>query len=258
MRLTCYSFRAATLSENAHTLLLASKSNYQNILDGTRIPGVHYSETLSNNLSSKRASHKIAEQGRRNRINTALQEMQSLLPTPPPSQPSSASIPAMKLAKESAKATNGSNSIGITFNCTDQMNRGSSEDDDRGSHGSQKNQSARKDMNIESPVIPAANETSNSSTSASMTTPQQQNSKAATIESAIDYIKTLQREAHERDRLLKIREGEMQELKSRLEQVEGKEVVKLKPDNMNEMMEVSDCENEKEGMARNGKEVEMT
>lgn len=71
---------------NAETsaLLLASKSNYQNILEGTHLPGVCYPEALSTNLTSKRTSHKIAEQGRRNRINTALQEIASLLPPPTP------------------------------------------------------------------------------------------------------------------------------------------------------------------------------
>ena len=72
---------------NAETsaLLLASKSNYQNILEGTHLPGVSYPEALSTNLTSKRTSHKIAEQGRRNRINTALHEIASLLPPVPPS-----------------------------------------------------------------------------------------------------------------------------------------------------------------------------
>ena len=67
---------------NAETsaLLLASKSNYQNLIEGTRLPGVTYPEALSENLTSKRTSHKIAEQGRRNRINTALHEIASLLP----------------------------------------------------------------------------------------------------------------------------------------------------------------------------------
>ena len=75
----------AVVSPETSALLLASKSNYQNILEGTHLPGVSYPETLSTNLTSKRTSHKIAEQGRRNRINTALQEIASLLPpqTPP-------------------------------------------------------------------------------------------------------------------------------------------------------------------------------
>lgn len=77
----------AIVSVNAETsaLLLATKSNYQNILEGTHLPGVTYPEALSTNLTSKRTSHKIAEQGRRNRINTALQEIASLLPPPTPS-----------------------------------------------------------------------------------------------------------------------------------------------------------------------------
>lgn len=68
------------LSAETSALYLASKSNYQNILDGTHLPGVSYPETLAENLSSKRTSHKIAEQGRRNRINLALKEIESLLP----------------------------------------------------------------------------------------------------------------------------------------------------------------------------------
>lgn len=60
--------------------LLMSKSNYQNILEGNTVPGVSYPSELSTNLTSKRTSHKIAEQGRRNRINSALQIMASLLP----------------------------------------------------------------------------------------------------------------------------------------------------------------------------------
>ncbi|KAI4288364.1 MAG: hypothetical protein L6R35_002367 [Caloplaca aegaea] len=73
----------ATLSAETSALFLASKSNYQNLLEGTHLPGVSYPEALSTNLTSKRTSHKIAEQGRRNRINTALQEIASLLPSTP-------------------------------------------------------------------------------------------------------------------------------------------------------------------------------
>lgn len=61
-------------------MLLASKSNYQNLLEGNYLPGVSYPDSLSTGLTSKRTSHKVAEQGRRNRINDALKEMQSLLP----------------------------------------------------------------------------------------------------------------------------------------------------------------------------------
>ncbi len=69
------------LSAETSALYLASKSNYQNILEGTHLPGVSYPETLAENLTSKRTSHKIAEQGRRNRINLALKEIESLLPS---------------------------------------------------------------------------------------------------------------------------------------------------------------------------------
>jgi len=61
-------------------LYLASKSNYQHILDGTLPSGVSYPETLAENLSSKRTNHKLAEQGRRNRINNALKEIEALIP----------------------------------------------------------------------------------------------------------------------------------------------------------------------------------
>jgi hypothetical protein len=71
------------VSEDTASLLLASKSNYQNILEGTHLPGVSYPSELSTNLTSKRTSHKIAEQGRRNRINCALQEIATLLPRGP-------------------------------------------------------------------------------------------------------------------------------------------------------------------------------
>jgi hypothetical protein len=70
----------STITEDTASLLLASKSNYQNILEGTHLPGVSYPAELSTNLTSKRTSHKIAEQGRRNRINSALQEIATLLP----------------------------------------------------------------------------------------------------------------------------------------------------------------------------------
>ncbi|KAL9103133.1 MAG: hypothetical protein Q9187_009042, partial [Circinaria calcarea] len=68
------------LSASTTALLLASKSNYQNILEGNHLPGVSYPSNLATNLTSKRTSHKIAEQGRRNRINTALGEIAALLP----------------------------------------------------------------------------------------------------------------------------------------------------------------------------------
>ncbi|KAK5652580.1 hypothetical protein OQA88_10341 [Cercophora sp. LCS_1] len=70
-------------AEETASHLLATKSNYQRILEGNTVPGVSYPSELSTNLTSKRTSHKIAEQGRRNRINSALQEIATLLPQPP-------------------------------------------------------------------------------------------------------------------------------------------------------------------------------
>ncbi|KAI9850421.1 MAG: hypothetical protein M1838_005698 [Thelocarpon superellum] len=119
----------ALVSAETSALLLASKSNYQNILEGNHLPGVSYPEALSTNLTSKRTSHKIAEQGRRNRINNALQEIASLLP--------------------------------------------SSSQRDSSSSGGEAN----------APALTTA--------------AQQSNSKASTVEMAIDYIKSLQAELAE-------------------------------------------------------------
>ncbi|KAH7079338.1 hypothetical protein BKA63DRAFT_264130 [Paraphoma chrysanthemicola] len=132
----------SSVADNTHALLLASKSNYQNILDGTTVPGVVYPTSLSTNLTSKRTSHKIAEQGRRNRINMALQEMQALLP---------------------------SSLIGAT--------------------------------EAKSPESSAA---------------QSSNSKAAKVESAIDYIKQLKQQVSEKDRLIESKDQEMEQLRKEL------------------------------------------
>lgn len=70
----------AGVSPESSAVYLASKSNYQHLLDGTLLPGVSYPEALAENLSSKRTNHKLAEQGRRNRINSALKEIETLLP----------------------------------------------------------------------------------------------------------------------------------------------------------------------------------
>ncbi len=122
----------ATVNAETSALLLASKSNYQNILEGTHLPGVSYPEALSTNLTSKRTSHKIAEQGRRNRINNALQEIASLLPV-------------SSTAGNSGREGSGSGSGGDGGMTTG-------------------------------------------------TAAQQSNSKASTVEMAIDYIKALQKE----------------------------------------------------------------
>lgn len=71
----------ANLDSETTALLLANKSNYERIIDGSASQlGVNFPAQLSENLTSKRTSHKLAEQGRRNRINTALQEIQVLIP----------------------------------------------------------------------------------------------------------------------------------------------------------------------------------
>ena len=139
------------MSPETSALLLASKSNYQNILEGTHLPGVSYPETLSTNLTSKRTSHKLAEQGRRNRINTALQEIAALLPPSTPSISNSQGKSPSSSGKEESTARSG-----------DAMLMG--------------------------------------------TAAQQSNSKASTVELAIDYIKSLQ--------------GELRDVKGRLDEAE--------------------------------------
>jgi hypothetical protein len=136
-------------AEDTASLLLASKSNYQNILEGTHLPGVSYPTELSTNLTSKRTSHKIAEQGRRNRINSALQEIATLLP--------------QGQAKDSSGDKSGSGGVG---------------DNNDAPNGKGGSQSA--------------------------------NSKASTVEQAIEYIKQLKKDladankrAEEAEKLLK-------------------------------------------------------
>lgn len=69
------------LGMGPETSALLLKSNYQNIVEGTHKQlGLSYPAELSTNLTSKRTSHKIAEQGRRNRINNALADIAALLP----------------------------------------------------------------------------------------------------------------------------------------------------------------------------------
>lgn len=140
------------MSAETSALLLASKSNYQNILEGTHFPGVSYPENLSTNLTSKRTSHKIAEQGRRNRINTALQEIAALLPPTPPVGPSGA--PSTMPTPDGLRP----------------------EDSVTPTGASQQQQQQQ----------------------------QQGNSKASTVEAAIDYIKTLQKEVKDcKDKIAK-------------------------------------------------------
>jgi len=133
----------AAVSDDTHALLLASRSNYQNIIDGTNVPGVVYPTSLSTNLTSKRTEHKIAEQGRRNRINTALSEMQALIP------------PAQGGAKVE-----------------------------------------------KSPELSS--------------TAQSNNSKAAKVESAIEYIKQLQKQCSDKDHLINQKDQEVEALRKEL------------------------------------------
>jgi hypothetical protein len=147
------------MDEAMQTHFLTQRSNYQNLIEGTHVPGVSYPSELSTNLTSKRTSHKIAEQGRRNRINLALQEMLSLLPP-----------------------KNGSPQ---TLNVKSPM------DDDDDDDGKGKGKGGG-------------------------------NSKAATVESAIDYIRTLQTERSIFCQRIEERDKEVEDLRRRLDEMERK------------------------------------
>ena len=101
-------------NEDSTSRLLASKSNYQRILEGNTVPGVTYPSELSTNLTSKRTSHKIAEQGRRNRINSALQEIATLLPKGSIKETSEGDGETAKGDKTDAKQSNTPNSKAST------------------------------------------------------------------------------------------------------------------------------------------------
>lgn len=67
-------------SEQDFASLLASKSNIQGIMEGVHHQmGLQYSEKMTTELSSKKTTHKMAEQERRNRMNSALVELGRLV-----------------------------------------------------------------------------------------------------------------------------------------------------------------------------------
>lgn len=150
------------MTDDTHALLLASKSNYQNLLEGTTLPGVNYPSDLSQNLTSKRTSHKLAEQGRRNRINSALEEMRVLLPGSPTLSP----LPGGAGGKDTMKSSS---------------------------------DSSTGEKTLATPTTAAKDAGASSA-----------NSKAATVEMAIEHIKSL----NER---LASREGENEALRRELE-----------------------------------------
>ena len=159
-------------ADEAAELLLTAKSNYQRIIEGSTLAGMSFPSELSTNLTSKRTSHKIAEQGRRNRINLAIQEIAMLLPKPPPREDDTA------VPREGGAAAG----------------RLGSEPDD----GGNKSEGARSGGG------------SGNAGSTGASTP---NTKASTVEMAIDYIRQLQKEvadanrrAHEAEKKLGLRQ----------------------------------------------------
>jgi len=129
---------------------------------------VTYPSELTSNLSSKRTSHKLAEQGRRNRINTALQELQTLLP---------AVI---------------------------------------GSPSTTKDADAEKSV-VDSPASPTQDAELPSGSRTPALSAQQSNSKAATVELAIEHIKLLKEQMAEKEVENEKLKREMAEMKEALE-----------------------------------------
>lgn len=138
------------MDSQTQALLIASRSNYENIINNNHLPGVSYPAELGANLTSKRTSHKLAEQGRRNRINDALKQMQVMLPASYASK-----------VKE-AEASGGGN--------------------DKASKASAAVQSG--------------------------------NSKAATVENAIEYMRAMQEDAEKKEREIKQLQDELANFKS--------------------------------------------
>lgn len=162
-----------TITEQTAHLLLASKSNYQHLVDGTNVnvPGLEYPESLSTGLTSKRTSHKIAEQGRRNRINVALAEMGRLLP--PELRGVKSPVLGAQDGKEVDAASPGSGALG-------------------------------------------AKKANGAAASGNGGNANAGHSKAATVESAILYIRLLQKQAEERESRILEKEKEIFGLKQRL------------------------------------------
>jgi hypothetical protein len=63
------------------SIIRAPKRKFQSLLDETHFRGVSNPTEHSRKLTSKRNSQIVAEQGRRNRMKSALQELATLLPT---------------------------------------------------------------------------------------------------------------------------------------------------------------------------------
>ncbi|KAF2205093.1 hypothetical protein GQ43DRAFT_66981 [Delitschia confertaspora ATCC 74209] len=74
------------ISEQSHALILASKSNYEHMIQGTAPPGVTFSDELRKDITAKKTSHKLAEQGRRDRINRAVEQLDALISPIMPAQ----------------------------------------------------------------------------------------------------------------------------------------------------------------------------
>src|SRR5215469_16583279 len=185
------------MDEAMQTHFLTQRSNYQNLIEGTHVPGVSYPSELSTNLTSKRTSHKIAEQGRRNRINLALQEMQSLLPSK-----SGAG------AQPNGNANN--NNAVVKFDEGDDDEDGIVEGNGKPGTGSGGN-----------------NKNANGAGGNTSLGKQGGNSKAATVESAIEYIKymqsqqrTWQEEQSVWNQRIEEKDGEIEELRRRLDEME--------------------------------------
>jgi hypothetical protein len=70
----------SSLCNDTAPIIRAPKRIYENLLDDTHFRGVLHPTELLRKLTSKQTPQRVAEQGRRNRMNSALQELATLLP----------------------------------------------------------------------------------------------------------------------------------------------------------------------------------
>lgn len=69
-----------------------------------------------------------------------------------------------------------------------------------------------------------------------MTAAQSNNSKAAKVESAIDYIKLLKKQCEEKDRVLEEKEKEMESLREQLAALRKSSSVEMKSEEVEKVM----------------------
>lgn len=171
-------FSGPGTTDSHEAMLLASKSNYTKLVEGTLLPGVSYPASLTSSLTVRRTSHKIAEQGRRTRINDAIKDLQALLP----------------VSTRSGISTQSDKDDSLDPTLLEYNQPTTTTSKDKSSNAVNRNRAAAE--------AKAAN------------------SKAATVECATGYIKTLQQEKSILEEALKSRDTEVDALRARVAELE--------------------------------------